>query len=709
PGVHDASVNLMTRSAAVRYDPATVNPSQLVDAVRATGYDAELPLPDDNILTTDPGIEEAESAYARSLLTKSAVCIAAGLLAMGVSMMATDARAANVGLMALTLVIMLWAGGDIYARAWKAARHRSVDMNTLVSMGTLAAFVYSATATLDPNLFLAHGIPAQVYYEAVIIIIGFVLAGRAMEARATTRATTALKKLITLLPPTAHVDDGGKLVEKRLEDIGSGAIIMVRPGERIPVDGVVLAGEAAVDESMLSGEPIPVTKTIGSSVVGGTINTTGSLRYRATSVGADSVIARIVRLMRDAQATKAPIQNFADRVSAIFVPTILGVALLTVVAWLVFGGSSSLPHALSAAVSVLIIACPCAMGLAVPTAVVVATGRGAELGLLIKGGEALQRASQIDTVVLDKTGTITEGNPVVTRITAFGGDTEVDLLRDAAALERLSEHPLAHAVMSGAQSHNLELPSVEKFESRIGRGVTGVIEGRRVAIGNATLMRDLGIDVGQTDGGERAGATQLFVAGDSVLRGTIDVSDTLRTSAPAAIRKLTSMGLDVRLLTGDRRDAAMAIAREAGIDSVTAEVLPADKLNEIARLQSQGKVVAMVGDGVNDAPALAKADVGISMPRGTDIAIEASDIALMRNDLAVVASAISLSRKTMATMKQNLFWAFIYNVVGIPIAAGVLYPITGLTLNPIIASAAMAFSSVSVVMNSLRLRTTRIT
>jgi Cu+-exporting ATPase len=710
-GVHDASVNLMTKSAAVRYDPSTVTPSQLVEAVRATGYDAELPSRDENILAVDLSAEQADKAHARSLVTRSAVSIAAGVVAMVVSMLAMDAQAANVGLMTLTLIIMVWAGGEIYTRAWKAARHRSADMNTLVSIGTLAAFAYSATATLDPGLFLSHGIPAQVYYEAVIIIIGFVLAGRAMEARATTRASGALKKLITLLPPTAHVDEGGNLIEKPLELIRSGAIIVVRPGERIPVDGVVLDGEAAVDESMLSGEPIPIVKSRGASIVGGTINTTGSLRYRATSVGADSVLARIVTLMRDAQATRAPIQNFADRVSGIFVPTVLGLALLTLVGWLILGGSSAVPHALSAAVSVLIIACPCAMGLAVPTAVVVATGRGADLGLLIKGGEALQRASQVDTIVLDKTGTITEGKPSVTRIVTYGAATEDGLLRDAAALERLSEHPLAHAVMAAAQARDLELPPVDKFESRIGRGVTGVIGQRNVAIGNETLMLEIGVRRVETDADASAGASQLFVAVDSVLQGVIEVSDTLRGSSPAAVRKLKAMGLDVRLLTGDRRGAAMAIARDAGIDaeSVSAEVLPADKLAEIARLQSQGRVVAMVGDGVNDAPALAQSDVGVSMPKGTDIAIEASDIALMRNDLAVVASAISLARKTMTTMKQNLFWAFIYNVVGIPIAAGALYPLTGLTLNPIIASAAMAFSSVSVVMNSLKLRTTRIT
>ena len=705
PGVIDAAVNLVTRSAAVRYDPSTVSPERLIAAVRATGYDAELPEKSEDVLA-ESSRAGSEIEEARSLAVKAAVSVIAGILAMTLTMGAMGNPLVNYSLLGVTAAIMLWAGRDIYRGAWRAVRHRSADMNTLVALGTGAAFIYSVVATVAPHLFARNGIAPDVYYEAVIFIIGLVLAGRAIEARARSKTSEALRKLASLLPSTARVDEGGVLVDKPLGQIRSGETVLVRPGERIPVDGNVIDGTSEVDESMLTGEPLPLAKGVGDSVVGGTLNTTGSFRYRATSVGADSALARIVKLMRDAQASRAPIQRLADRVSAVFVPTVLAIAIVTFLTWYFVADAAVLPRAIAAAVSVLIIACPCAMGLAVPTAVMVATGRGAELGLLIKGGEILQRAGDVDTVVLDKTGTVTEGTPTVKAVVPFGSVGEDDVLRVAASLERHSEHPVGTAIIRAAGARSVRFDQVERFQSHTGNGVTGSVAGRSTAVGNAQLMRNLGIAVQQSvEATATAGeASELFVAVDGKVIGKIIVSDAVRASSREAVDKLRQLGVDVLLVTGDRKSAAESIARTTGIKHVVAEVLPEGKVEEIRALQRAGRVVAMVGDGINDAPALAQADVGVSMPKGTDIAIEASDIALMRSDLRGVPTAISLSRRTMATMKQNLFWAFVYNVVGIPIAAGVLFPITGLMLSPIIASAAMALSSVSVVTNSLRLR-----
>jgi Cu+-exporting ATPase len=712
PGVIDASVNLLTSSAAVRYDPASVSPQHLIEAVRATGYDAELPAADERLLGADSAQVEAETREARLLATKATVSVLAGALAMLLSMLRMGNALVNYELLGLTSVILAWAGRDIYRRAWKALRHRSADMNTLVTLGTGSAFVYSVVATLAPSLFARNGIAPDVYYEAVIFIIGLVLAGRAIEARARRKTSEALRKLVTLLPSTARVERGSDWIDKPLSQVVSGDTIAVRPGERVPVDGTIIDGASEVDESMLTGEPLPVAKTLGSKVVGGTFNTTGAFRYRATSVGAESVLARIVKLMRDAQSSRAPIQRLADRVSAVFVPVVVSIAIITFLAWYFLADTAALPRAIAAAVSVLIIACPCAMGLAVPTAVMVATGRGAELGLLIKGGEILQRAGDVNTVVLDKTGTVTEGIPSVGRVIAIGAVEEDQILAAAASLERHSEHPVGTAIVRAADERGVRLEPVVDFQSHTGSGVTGKVGGRRVAVGNAQLMRELRLDAGAAEKSVAArsvaGASELFVAIDDRVAGIIIVTDAIRPSSREAVERLEQMGIDVLLLTGDRRSTAESVAKAAGIERVVAEVLPRDKVMEIRALQEKGRVVAMVGDGINDAPALAQADVGVSMPKGTDIAIEASDIALMRSDLRGVPTAISLSRQTMVTMKQNLFWAFVYNVIGIPIAAGVLYPVTGLMLSPIIASAAMALSSVSVVTNSLRLRSVRL-
>src|SRR5437667_4228393 len=711
PGVVDASVNLVTKNAAVRYDPSSVSPQRLIDAVRATGYDAELPSTGDSLALDFA--QDTEAREARSLAIKAAVSVAAGVTAMLLSMVGAGSAVVNYLLLSITTVILAWAGRDIYRRAWKAMRHRSADLQPLCALGTWAAFAYSFVAPVAPSLFARNGIAPDVYYEAVIFIIGLVLAGRAIEARARRKTTEALRKLVTLLPPTAHVEKAGAWIDKPLSQVVSGDTIVVRPGERIPVDGKIIDGASEVDESMMTGEPLPVAKAIGETVVGGALNTTVAFRYRATSVGEDSVLARIVKLMRDAQSSRAPIQHLADKVSAVVVPVVATIAVVTFIAWYFLADAAALPRAIAAAVSVLIIACPCAMGLAVPTAVMVATGRGAELGLLIKGGEILQRAGDVNTVVLDKTGTVTEGVPAVGAdgVIAIPPASELEVLAAAASLERHSEHPVATAITRAAGERGVRFEQVSDFQSHTGSGVTGVVAGREVAVGNAQLMRELELDgTAEKSVAARAGAgtSELFVAIEGAIAGIIVVEDAIRPSSREAVQQLESPGLDVLMLNGDRQPPAESVARATGIDRAVEEVLPHDKVMEIRALQDAGRVVAMVGDGINDAPALAQADVGVSMPKGTDIAIEASDIALMRSDLRGVPTAISLSRQTMATMKQNLFWAFVYNVIGIPIAAGVLYPVTGLTLSPIIASAAMALSSVSVVTNSLRLRSVRL-
>jgi Cu+-exporting ATPase len=741
PGVTRAAVNLMMHEATVHYDPSATDPSKLVAAINDTGYVSRMPTSSTLEAGEDEQREQAQTREYAELRTKSLVSLALGAAAMIASMPlmagaghhATDpliAWAMRVidpslrqvmpwiyaidqtrlldFLLVATLFVMAWAGRHFYTRAWKGLRHRSADMNTLIAVGTGAAFVYSAAATFTPALL--GGSRADVYYEAIIIIIALILLGNAMEARAKRNTARALRQLAKLQPSTARIRRDGTELDIPIADVRSGDLVVVRPGERIPVDGVIRQGAGAVDESMLTGESIPVDKKAGDRVIGATINTSGALDIEATSLGASSVLARIVQLMKDAQGSQAPIQRLADRISAVFVPTVLSIAIATFALWMIVPAAPSFAAALTAAVAVLIIACPCAMGLAVPTAVMVASGRGAAAGGLIKGGEPLERLADVDTIVFDKTGTLTEGRPKVVDAYIVAGSNRDDVMRVVSAVEAKSEHPLAKAVVAFAGNNPAEAgrPTVTGFIARAGRGVSATVDGHRVIVGTMALLEESRIDTTPitptVDEWTKQARTVVVVAIDGKAAAAFAIADTLRGNAASVMQALKRRGLRVVMLSGDRQATAEAIAHQAGIDEVIAEVLPAGKVEAIKSLQQGGHHVAMVGDGLNDAPALAQADIGMAMASGTDIAAEAASVTLMRSDLSGVEQAIVLARKTMRTMKQNLFWAFIYNVVGIPIAAGVLYPAFGILLSPILASAAMAFSSVSVVSNSLRLR-----
>ncbi len=717
-GVVDASFNLATSQVHVEYVPGATDVPAIRRAIDGFGYRVRETPRGGGSVSAEDAQAAARSAEYEDLKRKFwiAALLSAPVLVLAMSHGRIPWLAGSWATwlqFALATPVVFYSGAQFYRGAWAALRHRAADMNTLIAVGTGAAYVYSVIATVFPGAFAQHveheHAMSAVYFEAASVIIALILLGRMLEARAKGETGDAIRRLIGLQPKTARVMRNGQEMDIAVEEVVPGDSVLVRPGEKIPVDGRVIEGGSAVDESMLTGESVPVQKEPGDDVFGATINATGSFRFEATKVGKDTALQQIVKLVQDAQGSKAPIARLADVISGIFTPIVLCIAVTTFVLWFLASPADvRFTMAFVNAIGVLVIACPCALGLATPTAVMVGTGKGAEQGILIKGGEALETAHKLTTIVLDKTGTITAGKPALTDVIAAPGFAEDELLTLIASAERVSEHPISAAIVTGAEARGLTLTSPEEFKSTPGHGIEATVGGRAILLGNAKLMRDRGIDVGdlaaRVDALAADGKTPVFAAIDGRVAGVVAVADEVRPESAAAIRAMRALGLEVVMITGDNKRTADAVARQVGVDRVFAEVLPEDKARYVRELQGEQKVVGMVGDGINDAPALAQADVGIAIGTGTDVAIEASDITLIRGDLRGVVSAIELSKATIRTVKQNLFWAFIYNVIGIPVAAGLLYPFTGWLMSPVIASAAMSFSSVSVVTNSLRLR-----
>ncbi|MBD2232454.1 heavy metal translocating P-type ATPase [Phormidium tenue] len=715
PGVEVCSVNFGAEQAAVTYDPHQTNLTHIQAAVDEAGYGAQ-PLSDDP-LTAEDDAERREREAEHRQLTRKAVfsLVIGGILVIGSLPVMTGLPIPLIPMwlhhpwlqLVLTTPVLFWAGNSFFINAWKALKRHSASMDTLVAVGTGTAFLYSLLPTFHPQWFIDQGLNPDVYFEAAAVIIALILLGRLLENRAKGQTSEAIRKLMGLQAKTARVIRAGREYDIPIAEVVLGDVVLVRPGEKIPVDGQIVDGASTLDEAMVTGESVPVQKTVGDEVIGATLNKTGSFKFRATRVGKDTFLAQIVKLVQQAQGSKAPIQKLADQVTAWFVPAVMAIAILTFIVW--YNVMGNVTMALITTVGVLIIACPCALGLATPTSIMVGTGKGAENGILIKGADSLELAHNIQAIVLDKTGTITQGKPTVTNyLTVNGTATELHLLKLAGTLERNSEHPLAEAVVNYAQAQGVALEDPQGFEAVAGSGVQGSVAGQRVQIGTHRWMNELGIVTDrlqtQWEQLESQGRTVVWLAVDGTVEAILAIADAVKPSSAAAIATLQRMGLEVVMLTGDNRRTAEAIAREVGISRVFAEVRPDQKAAQVERLQREGKVVAMVGDGINDAPALAQADVGMAIGTGTDVAIAASDITLISGDLHGIVTAIQLSRATMANIRQNLFFAFIYNVAGIPIAAGILYPIFGWLLSPIVAGAAMAFSSVSVVTNALRLR-----
>ncbi|RME27218.1 MAG: copper-translocating P-type ATPase [Deltaproteobacteria bacterium] len=716
PGVLSASVDLARMQVLIDYLPSQASLDAFVEAVRAAGYEVEAVPPAGSGLPQESEFEreqrlrdEEYRSLMRRFIVAAVVAVPVVLLMvpdiLPFSMTDEQLRLSWWVQLAATLPVMAYSGRDFYVGMVRAARHRSSDMNTLVGLGTLAAYTYSAVAVIAPGIFPEERL-AEPFFDVISVVIALVVLGQALEVRAKGRTSDAIARLMELQARVARVLRNGGEVEIPVDEVVLDDIVIVRPGEKVPVDGIVTEGSSAVDESMITGESMPVDKTVGDRVIGGTINKTGAFRFRATAVGKDTALARIVHMVRQAQASKPPIGRIVDQVSGVFTPAVMIVAILAFLAW--FNSGKDISYAIVAAVTVLIIACPCALGLATPMSLVVGVGRAAERGVLIRNGEALQTASGLEVVVLDKTGTVTRGEPALTDVRPVAGGDPDELLRLAASADAVSEHPLAQAVVVGARERGLALSGAADFEAIVGHGVRATVEGRIVHVGNRRLMGRIGVDPAPMEAlvDELAdeGRSAMYVVADGALLGVVAVADTVKADSELAIRRLQELGIEVVMITGDNRRTAEAIARQVGIRRVLAEVLPPDKAHEVRRLQAEGRRVGMVGDGINDAPALAQADVGFAIGTGTDVAIEAADITLVGGSLLGVVHAIEVSRATMRNIRQNLVGAFAYNVLGIPVAAGVFYPLFGWMLSPMIAGAAMAFSSVTVVTNANRLR-----
>jgi Cu2+-exporting ATPase len=706
-GVFNSAVNFASNSVSVEFNPAKITPEKMKKVIQEIGYDLSVTEDENNQKLT----EEHSASQLRQLTKRIIWAVLLSVPLVTIGMFLHNIPYANYILWALTTPILFVFGRQFFINAWKQAKHRKANMDTLVALSTSIAYFFSVFNTLFPQVLIQQGLDAHVYFEAAGVIIVFIMLGKLLEERAKSNTSSAIKKLIGLQPKwVTKLNNDGSTLEVKISDVVQNDILLIKPGEKIPVDGEVITGSSFVDESMISGEPIPIEKMKGEKVFAGTVNQKGSLQFRAEKVGGDTVLAQIIRMVQEAQGSKAPVQKLVDKVAGIFVPVVIGIALFSFFAWITFGGENAFTHGLLALVTVLVIACPCALGLATPTAIMVGVGKGAENGILIKDAQSLELAKKIDTIILDKTGTITEGKPVVTDVIwSESVENRKFLTSVLYEIENRSEHPLAEAVTKKLKEKAESVVKLSDFESITGNGVRARIDGQCYFVGNKKLISENRIDVPESmepkiNTLEKQAKTVIYFTDEKEVKAVLAIADEIKNTSSEAIKNLQNQGIEVYMLTGDNEQTAAAVAKKVGIKNYLAETLPADKAEFIQKLQSKNKVVAMVGDGINDSHALAQSDVSIAMGKGSDIAMDVAQMTLISSDLNKISQAIKLSRKTVGTVKQNLFWAFIYNVVGIPVAAGALYAFTGFLLNPMLAGAAMALSSVSVVSNSLRLK-----